>query len=271
MGINLYINSYRLQFRFQTEAPTLIVGDSHLMTSVDPAKFKNAENLCSGGEPYVFTFYKLKNIIKHNPEVKRLVLGFSYQNLAGFQDQRLLGPKSKSQFERYYPLLPAELPRYIPVSKDKFYHSYLKELALFPNFREYKFIDGFKKHQAHLHRADLQETVRKHYFPGNNVSMLSKYAPLYLDSIYNLSREHDIELILAGAPVHPDYLKQVPDKVREAYQAMGEKFQERNVPVLTYFELVYPDSHYRDYDHLSYLGAEKFTQRIKSDIEALNP
>ena len=261
-GTNVLINIHRLFDPVILRTTTLIMGDSHLKTSVDPTLLPNASNVCSGAEPYAVTYYKLQKYLKDNPQIEEIILGFSYNNLGGGQDRRLNGRNAKSQFIRYYEILPIDLPKRVEVNESKFYHTYIRELAMYPNFFESKFLGGFEKHKPGLEKADLTATINKHFYPDGQFAGLSKYAELYLDSIINLTKTRKLELIVVSPPLHKSYIQQVPLEIKDYFGVVKSNIEAQDIRVLDFIDLPYPDSLFKDYDHLSYNGAREFTLDI---------
>ncbi|MCP4457474.1 MAG: hypothetical protein GY816_05525 [Cytophagales bacterium] len=150
--INFLINYHRPTDPANLDGSILIMGDSHLKTAIDPVGLPQSSYVCSGVESYVMTFYKLKKLIRENPQVKEVLLSFSYNNFSGYQELRLIGSRAKSQFIRYYEILPLDLPEQIEINDTKFYHTFIRELALYPNFFDSKYLGGFEKHKSGIEK-----------------------------------------------------------------------------------------------------------------------
>jgi len=266
--VNFWWNQDRLEPDLDMEATTLIAGDSHLMTALNPAKFDRGDNICSGAEPYVMTYYKLKEIIRANPQINHILLGFSYHNLSAYQDIKIHGPRAKSQFERYYPMLPMDLPDKVEVSSSKYYHTFLKELGLFPNLKDYNFIEGFRKFEPNLEKSEVEKTIDKHFYTHGEYVGISRYAAAFLDSIQHLTTQHQIDLTLVGAPLHYEYSEKVPEEIKTLYSELKEKYRARGINVLDHQQAAYPDAFFKDHDHLSSKGAEVFTEEILKTLKS---
>ena len=263
-GANILINIHRLTEPAVVNGTTLIMGDSHLKTSVDPTLFPSASNICSGAEPYPMTFYKLQKYLKDNPKTKEILLGFSYNNLGGYQNQKLNGTNAKSQFIRYYEIMPLDLPKRIEVNESKFYHTYVRELAMYPNFFESKFLGGFDKLKAGLERADLTMTINKHFYQDGEFAGISDYSATYLDSIISLTKAHDLTLTIISPPLHKSYIQKVPIEIKDHFEVIKSHIEAQQIRVLDFTYQSYPDSLFKDYDHLSYKGAREFTKDLLS-------
>jgi len=266
LAINLLINFHRLTDPISLEGNVLIVGDSHLNTSLNPDQFASASNICMGGEAYILTFYKLKKAIEDNGQIDHVLCGFSYNNFSAYRDARLTGEKSKSQFSKYYPVLPLDLPEKIVVNETKFYHTFLRELTLYPNFSPPPYLGGFVKYPYELDKANLKETIRKHYYTNGPFIGISPYTEQFLDSIVSFTTEKNIELTLVSAPLHREYRSRIPEEIKTAFNKTKLRMTRKGILVLDFLDISYNDTLFKDYDHLNYEGAQIFTELIKKEI-----
>ena len=195
-----------------------------------------------------------------------MLCGFSYNNFSAYRDGRLTGKKSKSQFSKYYPLLPLDLPEKIVVNETKFYHTFLRELGLYPNFSTPRYLGGFVKHTAELEKINLEETIKNHYYSNGAFIGISPYTEQFLDSIVALTTENNIELTLISSPLHKEYRTMIPEEIKAAFNKTKLRMTEQGIPVLNFLDEPYDDLFYKDYDHLNYEGAQIFTELIKEEI-----
>ncbi len=267
LAVNFAINYYHLSRPVRLDAATLIIGDSHLMSSLDPALLPNAINVCNGAESYVATFYKLERILEDNPQMNHVLLGFSYNNLSANQDDRFTTRRTKGFFDRYYPVFPLQLPEYVKLNEIKFYHSYVEKMMLYPNLGKKVIEGGFRNRTTQLHDANVEDTIEKHYFKGDSLVGDSEFTPIYLDSIIHLCLTKKIELTLVAAPLHASYRELIPDPAKTSWQRKRDQLMAGGVSVLDFTRVEFPDSFYLDYDHLAYLGAEETTLYLKSILE----
>lgn len=267
LALNFLFNRHRLTDPITVQGTTLIMGDSHLRTAVDPELLTNTSNICRGAEPYVMTYFKLKRILQDNSQIERVILGFSYNSFSGYQDIRLTGTKAGSQFSRYYEVLPLSLLDQIDISKSKFYQTYVGELALYPNFSERFNLGGFQKHEPGIDKANLMETINKHFYPTGEFIGTSNHAKIYLDSIVHLTKDEDISLILLAAPLHAAYRERVPAEIKDYFTSVKLDMKKQGVLVLDFLDRPTEDVEFKDYDHLCYLGAKEFTKLLEGKIK----
>ncbi len=267
LGANFAINFSHLSQPVRFEATTVVIGDSHLMSCLDPALLPDAVNLCNGAESYVATFYKLERILTDNPQMNHVILGFSYNNLSANQDDRFTIHRTKGFFDKYYPVLPLELPRYVKLNETIFYHSFLEKMMLYPNLGKKVIDGGFRNRTTQLQDADVVETIEKHYFKGDTLAGDSEFTPLYLDSIIHLCRSKKLKLTLVASPLHASYRELIPDPVVATWQNKKDELVADGLSIWDFTRVDFPDTFYLDYDHLAYLGAEETTLYLKSILE----
>ena len=101
LGINFSLNLYFINtIPPMVNANTLIIGDSHPQTAINPKLLNNAENLSQSAEPYLITYFKLKKLLDTN-KINTVILGYSYHNLSAFNDKKFIDSKwSKKMFQR---------------------------------------------------------------------------------------------------------------------------------------------------------------------------
>src|SRR6266545_1841324 len=76
-------------FILNSDVHGLIIGDSHTMTSLNPGMLPSFVNFSQMVESYFYTYYKLKHLLEKNPQIKTVVLGYSYHNLVISQDRSI--------------------------------------------------------------------------------------------------------------------------------------------------------------------------------------
>ena len=59
------------------------------MTSLNPKLLYNTINISQGAEPYVLTYWKLKEILMLN-KIDTLILGFAPHNISEYNDKKFL-------------------------------------------------------------------------------------------------------------------------------------------------------------------------------------
>ena len=74
---------------------TLIMGNSHAMSSLNDEIIENSVNVAQHSEHYFYTYYKAKKLLSLNPSLKNLIVSFSPNEVNEGGDKNVLNPESK--------------------------------------------------------------------------------------------------------------------------------------------------------------------------------
>lgn len=250
------------------EATMIIAGDSHLVTSLNPEILDSSINISHTGEPYISTFYKLKEILKLN-KPNLILTGFSFHNISTFNENKLKDPFwATIQIGRIYPVLPLNAAREYGLNYVEYGKTILKRMGLIPLIDHHqRYLGSFQKKEGALDSSNVEEIIKRHY--GDSESNVSSKSIQYLDSIVNLCLSNEIKLILISTPVHPDYIEKVPKKVNEQFYTIAKELDSYSgVYWMNYLDLSFPEHSYQDHDHLNYNGSEIFSKIVDQDIKA---
>lgn len=261
-GINLSINQYIIKNTNPlVKADILIAGDSHLKRAIDPNLFKSCVNISQGAEPYVITYWKLKYILDHyKPKV--IILGFSHHNLSAFNDLKFHNKKwSSEMFKRSYIIENFESIDSIEIDYMEFYKIYFKQMALFPHNKHFKFLGKYTNNNK-TNLSNFKSAIDRHYFYKKKQLDVSQTAISYLNLIIKLCEQNDIQLLLAGSPVHEKYYNLIPESIKDKYEYEKSRLIDESIQVLDYTSRYFKDNDYLDANHLNQKGASQFTQII---------
>ena len=222
--LNIKASSSKLRSDAYILAPgidTVLAGDSHAETSLDPSLIPGSVNISMGGERIFYTYYKLKHFIARNPnKIKKIILSFGYHNIARkFQEEYLLGDYSTYSLERYYLYLDSDAKRII--CDGKYYMMYhlkydwgmpLMEYTEFST-NDWPFNSKLKRENiygfggfnhsasAKIDKKDANIAIGMHYFDKH--SNYTGYSQIMIDSLEKialLSDNNNIKLYLYNAP-----------------------------------------------------------------------
>jgi hypothetical protein len=266
---------------------TLIVGDSHAETSFDDNIIPNSRNIAFHAEHYLFTYFKLKYIIKANPQIENVILSYGPHNLSQGADVTLfsLGRNSRS-FARYFMLLDQEgvddtysptqnwrinylkwklnIPFQLKLEGKLLYKTVLnKHLGL----NDFPFIGKFYASSKHVFN-DVAEPINGHYFKNGKILQASNLSLKYLYKIIALCEANNIKLILINTPLHQEYRNRIPEYFIKLYTKTTSEITSKHpsVQILDYSELTIPDNAFGDYHHVNSIGAKLVSERLLSDL-----
>lgn len=251
----------------------LIVGDSRVMTAINPDELPNSKNIAQNSESYIISYYKLKYLLAKENKVKKVILSFSYPSFSAYLDGIFKDDIATADvFSRIYPIMKPENFGNLEVDKFKYYKVLFKQMFVYPHVDHHKYMGGFTKLKYGLDKADLEGVLQRHYFDkdSNNIG-ISICASHYLDSIVDLTKQKNIELVLVNIPFQNKYLERVPSNFIEYYNTEKTRMLENGVTVLDYSQVQLPDEYFKDYNHLDLEGANFFTGMVKKDLLSGKP
>lgn len=244
---------------------TLVIGDSRMMSAINPSLIENCTNAAQNSESYFVSYHKLKYLLKHTSGIKTVIIGFSYPSFSAYMDGIFKDDVATSDvLNRIYPIVSLNDFGKLEVDEEKYYQILFKNLLVYPHTNHHKYMGGFTPLKPGIPRANLEATIQRHYFDkdSNNIG-ISFCASQYLDSIIDLTRNYGAELILVNAPLHKDYLDRIPQNFVDYYEEVKKACIRRNIKVLDYGHDYFEDKLYKDYNHLSLEGANELTERVK--------
>lgn len=273
------------KFRLPHNIQTLVMGDSHTQTAINPDDFENMLNVSLSAEPLFCTYYKMKFILDKNPQVKTVILGCSYHNLAFTADSALF--KAPVIMERYYPLLDRQ-GRDILMKQSgilDYYFRYWFRLpakpyaftssrGLFRNVpkEDLKFW-GF----YYASKGSVLDTVaiknaghNRYYDNEGNYRGMSETMVNALFEIAEYCKNNGIQLILFNAPVHRLYAERIPEQAYNEYAGLIDSLETYfDAEYLNLFNMELPDSMYGDQDHVNASGSKLISQFIELIVDSL--
>jgi hypothetical protein len=250
---------------------SVVLGDSHTMTAINPQYFPKTQNIAQTAEPYIVSYLKLKELLRHN-RIDTVMLGFSFQNISSFNDKKLSDPIwSNEMFKRIYGIVSLdELMKFQRVDIDymNYLRAYINNMLIFPKRNHLTYIGKFSKRRGTLDtvKQHPETAIRRHFFEKEENIGISAQSIAYLDSIITLLNKKDIKLILVSTPIHKSYRKLIPNNFTLSFKSLSEQLIKRDIQVLDYSSYYMPDSCFFDYDHLNILGANEFSKVVSSQL-----
>lgn len=77
-----YLARANFDFKIPPERNVLVLGNSHPECAIDDSISNNMFNLAQSGSGYFYDYLKAKKVLKNNPQIDTLILGYSYGDLA---------------------------------------------------------------------------------------------------------------------------------------------------------------------------------------------
>ena len=97
-------------FELSKGTKILIIGDSHVECAINDDLFENSINFAQSGDNYMYSFTKLKAFKENNPDLKQVILSYSYFNILEPQNNWYSDAKYiKFKGSKYFRLLEKEI------------------------------------------------------------------------------------------------------------------------------------------------------------------
>lgn len=246
---------------------TLILGDSHTLCSVDDHILKNSINLSESADTYFFSYIKLREINKHNPEIKNLILGFASHNLSSSQDEWLRSKSINAKKIRFYFFLfnyndiqnYTEInPFYILSNSFNIIKTNIGHLNRIKNKTN---IQGFGiGTHLKLNNTVNSENLKPNPNTKSNSENITKIDLQYLKLIKDYCKENNINLILLNTPVLPLDSKEFSEQDKKLQVFVNQKL---NGTTYWDFSKNFNEAKYfADNSHMNQKGAIEFSKLL---------
>ena len=93
-------------YRLNGDIQTVFIGDSHIEMGIDDRLFPRSVNLAKSSDGYIYSYAKLKIILTTHPQIRRVLLGYSYHNLSSYFNTFIDGRDARYGFAEYFFVLP---------------------------------------------------------------------------------------------------------------------------------------------------------------------
>ncbi|MCG2419778.1 hypothetical protein K8089_12160 [Aequorivita sp. F47161] len=266
-SINFFINQLIIRnTSVNIDNKKIFVGDSHIQNAINPEFLPGSINIAQPAEPYILTYWKLKNVLESNQGVK-VILGFAPHNIAKFNDYKLSDSKWASEmFSRSYSIQEFNtIKNEIDIDYKEYYKTLFKIFCFYPHFNHTSYIGNFSN-STNNKIDDFEETINRHFYYKSNRTDISELSIKYLDSIVLLISNSQNKLILLNTPVHSNYANRVPKKIYNKYNILIENYKSNNITIIDKFATDYNDSLFLNVDHLNIYGAKMFSIELDSLI-----
>jgi hypothetical protein len=244
-----FINSYTPA----SGVTSLYTGDSHVQVCVNDKIVAHSTNLSQSSESFYFTFYKISTIIRNNPGISRIYLGFSYHSLSSYYDDCIFGSFSKDIAPRYFFILPGS--EKIKILRHNFSNLTVFLKNLLSNGSSPAFLGNYENafSKTTAVRNSMDKRLRLQFYKNGHLNAFSTLNLQYLDEIVRLCKRHKIQLLLLNTPLHPYYKKGIPPEYLQKYDQVVNHYQ---LEVINLNHLPLSDSCFiPDGDHVSVEGA----------------
>jgi hypothetical protein len=265
----------RADFKINESTKRIVVGHSHPECAYNDSIINAFKNLAISGESYYYTFPKVKNIIKQNPQIETVFIEFTNNQITKNVEEWIWGDKYLSYyFAIYSPFIPIHDLLVVLKNRPKEF------LANLPVVMK----DILKKCFKHVHypseyggykqlTGTLEEYVSEPIKKNEDFVVIdnekSTLQVNYLTSIISFLNKNNIDVILIRTPQHHTYQGYENDSIYHAI--LNQNFSKCQYIDLSTFPL--EQIHFRDSEHLNELGAQVVSHWLNTllskDIKAV--
>jgi len=247
-----------VSFELPSNKRVLVIGDSHTECAINDTVLTEAFNFSRAGTAYFYSYLKVREILKFNPQIKTVVLGYSYKTISKYKDSWFTDRKYIKTF----------LPEHFFLLNFNDFYSLLKSnsyavLISIPKviFRN---IDGIEKLGKYLSRKENNlDKAKKLYNSKDNKlnGEYSKYQTEYLLKINELVISKNVDLVLLNAPMYVLNYSNIEKTIKNYYLFAEQKLPK--VKIINHSNFSIPDFGYRDLSHLNYRGAKLYSEYLR--------
>ena len=241
-----------ISWKLPNDTHILFMGASHIEKGINDSIYKGSVNLAKGSERYLFTYIKLKKILKKNKQIDTVFLEFAPTDVWRNTDSKYYSNNEMSYFlPLYSPLFSKEEWNvYERMDKEEMLTLMLqKSLKGVPSgihsFGE--FSPSSEIFESQLDTYEMPDWSEK----GQSIN----YG--YLEKIINLSIEKNVKLYLLYMPM---YKPQLFYDQKYYYEVYKEQFAKTELLDYSHWEC--PDNFRADEHHLNIFGAKMFTKEL---------
>jgi len=270
----------------EKEIEILAMGDSHVATGFDPRVFQHAFNFSLYGENYIYNYYKLKYILRRNPQIKVVILPVDIHSFSSWRADRFPHDFYWVKYVDYLQVgyYKGELLRFIGKFIKGKWFPYIGEYETafgLPQLDERErqvalpeIIRGFVVKTETFEKNRKKRTrqrVRLHY---HNHHYLDDVVARYFEKILKLCAFYKKNLVLVKFPVTEIYFRYASDQVpvEKLYDRVKRLIKTYpNARLLDYQNLFFENDapYFDDPDHLNRHGAKILSQKIRRDLADL--
>lgn len=247
---------------FQTNPSTkyVILGSSHSECSFDDSIIDCLENFSRSGEAYIYTYAKVKCLLKKNPNIEKILVEVS--NPFIYDDTEWLWSDKYLQFHyvTFAPLLSfsdhiymfrTHVPDWIKTYPFFVKNSLKKIIKKDFDFSQY---GGHIKSDYQIDTTYKQEPLEHKWA---NVQLH------FLDKIVKCCNENNVEIIFVRSPLYPTY--NYWEKEDEFQRIRNTRYGE--IPFWDFGHFLHEARCFRDFQHVNQHGSEIFSKEINTMLK----
>ncbi|WP_460219704.1 hypothetical protein [Psychroserpens sp. MEBiC05023] len=275
MGILVAISSYAINkhanFKLSPHITKIVLGNSQPECAFDDTLISQFKNLANSGESYFYSYQKLKQVLKQNPQINTVFIELNPTTILIREDEKIWQDRFiKHQVPNNLSFFNFSDHKILATKNHMGYQQALlkglkRNLNRIVN-NEYNFIDsigGYRRVKWN-HMASILDTlsydVKTQY--SEKQKKTSLYDIEYLKKMIDLCNLKSINIQFVRSPYHSKF-------IGRKYEVLFQKYREKHfkdIVFLDFKDFILEDSEYGDLQHLNYKGALKFSKWFENQI-----
>jgi len=261
--LSVLISKEIFDYKFKEKKNILIVGNSHTECSVNDSIISNSVNLSQSASSYFYSYMKIREFIKYNPQIDTVIISFSDNDLFS-EKEKWFSSSEKINYNMTRHIVLFNKDDYLDLFKSNPVEVSLQTFILYSDFynlhiQKRDFIGSYNKINANkIDEAIIEFNLN----PPIIDSTIAITELKYLLKIYEFTQENNIKLILLNTPIHPILEKHFSVIKPRNFQIASKQMP--NATYLNHTSFVLENSMYADLSHLNNKGSNKYSEFLQS-------
>ncbi|WP_338733337.1 hypothetical protein [Mangrovimonas cancribranchiae] len=266
--------SKRGQFKLPTSIKYVMFGHSHAECAYNDSVISNFKNLSSSGESYFYTYFKIKQIIEHNPHLTLILVEFSNNQIMSDMDDWVWDDKHLSNgYSKWGTFMGLSAHKLLMRNNPEsilFNMAYSQKLNLYRILNnDFNFVDNMGGYRylpsknSNLNVTKRMDSIRKH----RDIKKVSHVNLIYLKKIVKLCEQSNIKIAFVRSPQHNNNIAR--DNECVFLTVKNQRF--KGVSFIDFNNLELSDNMFKDLGHLNYLGANIVSKKLDSILKSRIP
>lgn len=262
--LSVFISKKTFDYKIKEKKNILIVGNSHTECSINDSILSNSINLSQSASSYFYSYMKIREFTKYNPQIDTVIISFSDNDLFSEKEKWFSSSeKINNKMTRHIILFNKD--DYLDLFKSNPIEVIVQTFILYSDFynlhtKKRDFIGSYNKINVNKIDEDIIEFNRS---PPIIDSIIAITELQYLLKIYNFTQENEIKLILLNTPIYP-ILEKHFSVIRQRNCSSIARDQMPNATYFDHTSFVLKNSDYADLSHLNNKGSNKYSEFLQS-------
>lgn len=267
--ITSVVERKRSNFKLPETPSYLIVGHSHPECAFNDSLIPNLKNISYSGESYFYTYFKTKEVIKHNPSIEVIFIELTNNQISTDMNDWIWGDEFMTNNYQKYSSFMTYADNFLLLKNNpsSFMNALIvstttKANRLFGNkFDRSNELDGYR----YLQRDKTDSLIKSNpYLTERAISekrsrlgdSISEINLIYLDKLVDFCQQQGKKVFLIRSPQHDKYDLYATELTYK--HILNTRY--KNVEYLDFSNFPLSNAEFGDLEHLNYKGAKRFSE-----------